>query len=121
VSTALADEASVPRGTLSPEDRDRIAYRWLLESRDGRHIVNRIRDWSGIDHQSGSTTVEGALVAEGKRSIGLMLKAQLEHYAPDLCVGLERERLQEMSLRAAKAAEDEREKHEIEELEGVAP
>jgi hypothetical protein len=55
-------------------------------------------------------SVEGALIAEGKRSIGIRLKEELEHYAPDLCVEFERERLQEMSMRVEQAAEAARRK-----------
>jgi len=65
--------------------------RWLMESAQGRRIVWRMLNRTGVFRSSFSSDALAMSFAEGNRNIGLQLLAQVHELCPDLYPEMVRE------------------------------
>lgn len=92
---ALAEQAEAAD---SKALKDRMAaeseasdIRWLMESEQGRRIVWRLLNRTGVFRSSFSSDALAMAFAEGNRNIGLQLLAQVHELCPDLYPEMVRE------------------------------
>lgn len=92
---ALAEQAEAAD---SKALKDRMAaesessdIRWLMESAQGRRIVWRMLNRTGVFRSSFSSDALAMAFAEGNRNIGLQLLAQVHELCPDLYPEMVRE------------------------------
>lgn len=92
---ALAEQAEAAD---SKALKDRMAaeseasdIRWLMESEQGRRIVWRLLNRTGVFRSSFSSDALAMAFAEGNRNTGLQLLAQVHELCPDLYPEMVRE------------------------------
>mgnify|MGYP000025237787 CR=1 FL=1 len=87
---AEAADSKALRDRMAAE-REAADIRWLMESEQGRRIVWRILNQSGVFRSSFSSDALAMAFSEGNRNIGLQLMAQVHELCPDMYPEMVRE------------------------------
>jgi hypothetical protein len=87
---AEAADSKALRDRMAAE-REAADIRWLMESEQGRRIVWRLLNQSGVFRSSFSSDALAMAFAEGNRNTGLQLMAQVHELCPDMYPEMVRE------------------------------
>lgn len=87
---AEAADSKALRDRMAAE-REAADIRWLMESEQGRRIVWRLLNQSGVFRSSFSSDALAMAFSEGNRNIGLQLMAQVHELCPDMYPEMVRE------------------------------
>lgn len=87
---AEAADSKALRDRMAAE-REAADIRWLMESEQGRRIVWRLLNQSGVFRSSFSSDALAMAFSEGNRNIGLQLMAQVHELCPDMYPEMARE------------------------------
>ncbi len=87
---AEAADSKALRDRMAAE-RESADIRWLMESEQGRRIVWRFLNRSGVFRSSFSSDALAMAFAEGNRNTGLQLMAQVHELCPDMYPEMVRE------------------------------
>lgn len=93
--TALSEQADAADSRALKDrlasEREASDIRWLMESEQGRRIVWRLLNSTGVFRSSFSSDALAMAFAEGNRNTGLQLMAQVHELCPDLYPEMVRE------------------------------